>query len=378
VSVSPGGGGVPPDPNTVAPPLDPSVASTIGKGTEFLYTGSNPIQTGVAPGTIIPTRAAVLRGVVTTRDGTPLPAVQITILNHPEFGQTLSRLDGAFDLAVNGGGVLTVNYVKTGFLPAQRQISVPWQDYARLPTVALISLDPRVTAVTLSAASPLQVARGGVMTDADGSRRATLLFPSGTTAMMMMPDGSATPLTTLNVRATEYTVGPNGPNAMPAQLPPTSGYTYAVELSADEAITAGAKRVTFSQPLIHYVENFLAFPVGISVPVGFYDRDRATWVPSDNGRVIKITGVSAGLAVVDTVGAGALPPLTLNSEERQQLALLYPVGQQLWRVPITHFSPWDHNWPYRPPFDARAPNQPGPARVTRTILAKKRDPSFSV
>ena len=42
---------LPPDPTTVAPPLDPTVATDGGTSTEFLYTGDNPIQTGVAPGT---------------------------------------------------------------------------------------------------------------------------------------------------------------------------------------------------------------------------------------------------------------------------------------------------------------------------------------
>ena len=38
-------------------------------------------------------------------------------------------------------------------------------------------------------------------------------------------------------------------------------------------------------------------------------------------------------------------------------ATLYAAGQTLWRVPMTHFSPWDCNWPYGPP----PPNPPGPA-----------------
>src|SRR5205085_720770 len=134
--------------------------------------------------------------------------------------------------------------------------------------------------------------------------------------------------------------------AMPGELPPTSAYTYAVELSADEAIAAGAKSVTFSQPVIQYVENFLNFPVGIGVPVGFYDRDRAAWVPSDDGRVIRIIGVTGGLAVVDSVGTHSLPSLTLSDAERQQLAVLYQPGQTLWRVSIAHLSTPDYNWPY--------------------------------
>jgi hypothetical protein len=54
--------GVPPDPATVAPPLDRSVATDLATASAFLYAGSTPIQTGVAPGTIAPRRVAVLRG----------------------------------------------------------------------------------------------------------------------------------------------------------------------------------------------------------------------------------------------------------------------------------------------------------------------------
>ena len=42
---------------------------------------------------------------------------------------------------------------------------------------------------------------------------------------------------------------------MPAELPPTSGYTYAAEFSADEALAAGATDVQFDQPLYFYPED---------------------------------------------------------------------------------------------------------------------------
>ena len=97
-------------------------------------------------------------------------------------------------------------------------------------------------------------------------------------------------------------MGDSGPKAMPAELPPTSAYTYAVEFSADEAVAAEANDVQFSQPVIFYVENFLGFPVGGVVPVGYYDRVRGVWVPSLNGRIIKILNVVGGLAIIDTEG----------------------------------------------------------------------------
>jgi len=354
---------------TVAPPLDMTVATALSAATEFLYTGDNPIQTGVAEGTIEPRRVAVLRGKVLTRDAEPLSEVTITVLNHPEYGQTLSRADGMFDIAANGGGYLTVDYQKEGYLPAQRQVNVPWQDYVWLPDVVLIPVDAEVTVIDFS--EPIQVAQGSSVTDECGPRQATLLFPEGAQAEMVMPDGSTEPLTNLSVRATEYTVGPNGPRAMPAELPPTSGYTYCVEFSADEALAAGAKDVQFDRPVVNYVENFLSAEVGSIVPVGYYDREKGAWIPSDNGRVIEILSINDGLAELDVDGSGqpadaqALADLSITEDERRRLATLYEPGQSLWRVSITHFSPWDFNWPYGPPEDAEPPNQPPPKHEER-------------
>lgn len=356
------------DPAITVPPLDRTVATTLGTATSFLYTGTNPIQTGVAPGTIDPKRVAVLRGRVLTRDNIAIEGVRITVLGHPEFGQTLTRASGVFDMAVNGGGVLTLRYEKDGFLPVQRQVNAPWQNYAFSPDVVLIPLDTRVTTIDLNANTPIQVARGNQVTDTDGARQATILFPQGTTATIVKPDGSTQALTTLNVRATEYTVGASGPKAMPAPLPPTSGYTYAVELSVDEAMAVNAKEVRFNQPVSFYVENFLNFPVGGIVPAGYYDRDKGVWVPSQNGRVIKILSIANNLAEVDTDGDGIaddatkLAVLNITDAERQQLVGLYQPGATLWRVPVSHFTPWDYNWPYGPPQDAEDPDQPDPEK----------------
>ena len=356
--------GPPPDPATVAPVLDSSVITGFADATAFLYGGPTPIQYGVAPGTIVPRRAAVLRGSVRTRDGQPIPAVDVRVLDHPELGFTRTRIDGMFDLAVNGGGTLTVDYTKAGFLPAQRQLPAPWGDFAMVPDVVLVPADAAMTPIDLGAGG-MQVARGSISTDADGSRRATLLVPPGTTATMVLPDGSTRPLASLHVRATEYTVGDSGPAAMPGQLPPTTAYTYAVEYSVDEALAAGAVRVEFNQPVIHYLENFLHFPVGSQVPNGTYDRQRATWVASDNGRVIAVVGITAGRADIDTDGDGqpdAGPGLGITDAERQHLAELYTPAQTLWRVPMSHFTPADHNWPYGPPPDGSPPPPPPPPR----------------
>lgn len=356
---------LPPDPSVVAPPLDETVNAPLSETTAFLYTGPNPIQSGVAPDTIEAERAAVIRGRVLNRDGLALRGVRVAIRDHEELGWTLSRADGAFDLAVNAGGSLVLEYTKNGYLPAHRSVDSHWRSYDFAPDVVLVPLDEAATRVVLNAPAA-QVARGSSVTDDDGARQATLIVPPGTTASMKMPDGSTQALDTITVRATEYSVGDHGLQSMPAALPPSSGYTYCVELSADEAIAAGATDVTFNAPLAFYVENFLDFPVGGIVPAGYYDRQRGVWVPSKNGVVIRIVSISGGVAAIDTNGDNlADPPSTLatfgiTSEEQTRLGSMYAAGKSLWRVQIAHFTPWDCNWPYGPPNDATAPKNGKP------------------
>jgi RHS repeat-associated protein len=348
------------------PPLAPTgVPTDFADATSFLYEGSNPPQTGVAPGTMDARRVAVAHGRVFDRAGAPLSGVKVTALHHPEWGQTLTRADGAYELAVNGGGPLVLQFEKTGLLPVQRSVKTAWRDWVPVEDVALSALDTVVTVVSANATA-LQVARGSTVTDSDGTRQATLLVPAGTGATLTLPDGTTQALTTLSVRATEYTVGAGGPRAMPGTLPPASGYTYALEWSVDEALSANATRVSFSQPVFFYLENFLAFPVGGAVPTGYYDRQAGAWKADADGRVIRIVSITSGLADVDVNGdgvadfGGPLSALGFTNEERQRLASLYPAGTSLWRVPLTHLTPWDCNWPFGFPDDATPPPDEAP------------------
>jgi RHS repeat-associated protein len=352
---------LPPDPKDIAPPLNPNQVVNMKDAVEFLFTGENPIQTGVSTGDLVAKHIAVIRGQVLNKDNSPLSGVAISVKDHPQYGQTLSRTDGMFDMAVNGGDIITVNYTKNGYLPVQRQIKTLWRDYAMPEDVVMISLDPQVSTINLTSNQDIQVAQGSIQTDADGARQATIFFPKGTSATMVLPNGSTQSLTTLNVRATEYTVGENGRNAMPGELPPFSGYTYAVELSADEAITAGATRVNFNQEIPFYVDNFLDFPTGEIVPIGWYDHNISTWIPSKNGRIIKILNITDGHADIDVDGNGSiadqatLSALGITEAELRQLSNTFTIGKSLWRMPVSHFTPWDGNWPYGPPLDAEPP-----------------------
>lgn len=357
---------LPPDPSTVAPPLPANTPTQLVASTAFLYSGQNPIQTGVAPGVIQAKTAGLLRGKILTRDNHALPGVVVSILNHPEFGQTISRADGMFDMVINAGGAYTLNYARAGFLNVQRTIPVSWGEYAIADDIVMIPLDGASSVVDLTLKNGIQIARANVVSDQDGSRQATILIPSGTTANVVMPNGDLKPLSTATIRTTEYTVGDNGPKAMPGALPTSSAYTYAAEVSVDEAVAVGSDHVQFNQPVYYYVENFLKFPVGAVVPSGYYDREKAGWISSKNGVIIKILGVQNGLAQIDSVGAGTpdntsrLQQINVSDEERMQLAKLYSIGATLWRVPLTHFTPWDFNWPWAPPLGASPPGAPPP------------------
>jgi tetratricopeptide (TPR) repeat protein len=369
-----------------APKLDQTVATDIFEASRCLYTGPNPVQKGIAPNpfidpnTIDRKRVAVLRGQVFTRDKTPLADVGIAVLNHSEYGSTQTQPDGKFAMVVNGGERLTLTYTKVAdppILPIQRSIQPPWRDYAWLPEAVMIpmgpvmtNVDPNATAIDLSS-SGIQGVRSTVITEGGKDRQATLLVPQGTTAKQVLADGTEQALARFNVRATEYTIGETGPAAMPGELPPASGYTYAVDYTA-EGLAAGATDVRFDRPIFHYIENFLSplgFPVGTTVPIGYYDKRKAVWVPSLNGLVIKINSLTNDVPArakieIDKFGNpasdSALATLGFTDAERVKLAELYDVGDELWRVPITHFSPWDCNWPYGPPADAEAPNQSVP------------------
>ncbi len=339
---------LPVSPETVAPSLIGKLNPTIEEQISFLYTGPNPIQTNVDLSQVIPQRLILVRGRVLDESGQPLSGVTVRSLNEAQFGQTLSRADGYYDLAVHSGGNFTIDYSRAGFLKLQRHApSDDQQQYNVMEDVILKKLDPKVTNVALNS-NAIQVAQGSTQTDSDGTRTATLLVPSNTSAKIVMPDGSTRLVNSLNLRVTEFTVGENGQKQMPATLPPRSGYTYAVEVSADEDIALGAEHIEFSKPIPYYVDNFLNIPVGIAVPLGTYDYQKGYWSAQKDGIVLKITGITNGIAQVDFGNGSAtqveLDQFLFSTEELQKLATLYPVGKTLWRITLDRFSPCDLNF----------------------------------
>jgi hypothetical protein len=115
--------------------------------------------------------------------------------------------------------------------------------------------------------------------------------------------------------------------------------------------------------VITWVDNFLGFDVGEIVPVGYYDRDRGVWVPADNGVVVSLLDENGdgGVDAVDKDGDGIADDLDGDGSFSDEVTGLsdpgrYLPGSTFWRVLVTHFTPWDLNWPYGWPSDPVAPN----------------------
>jgi hypothetical protein len=341
---------------------------------KFLFLGTDaeltPVQPGVEPKTLQPDQMAVLGGWVRDRDGRPLPCVQVSVLNHPEYKSTRTRADGRFDMAVNGDATLTVHYEREGFLPAQREVTARSLDHTLLPDVVLLRWRKEdAKPVALNELAAPHLVRGAVERDHTGTRQARLLFLPGTTAELIPsdPDTPPRPIETLHVQLLEITVGATGQSAMPGSLPPASGYTYAVHFLVSEAVAKDVVGVRFPRrPVVAYVDNFLNFPVGVVVPSGAYAFHRGQWEGSDNGRVVKILRIADGQAELcidgsdKPAGAAALKQLGVEPDELHALAAEFAPGQTLWRVPVRHFTPWDFNWPIGPPKNMLTPPDVAP------------------
>ncbi|WP_446011439.1 NHL domain-containing protein [Candidatus Electrothrix sp.] len=254
---------------------------------------------------------------------------------------------------------MTLAYRHDGFITSHRQVYVPWNDIAVAETVQMTAEDSVATEVTFDGNPATVVTHTSTqVSDEFGNRSTTVVFQGDNRAYLVDKHGNTVQeLSNITTRATEFKTQ----ESMPAVLPPNSAYTYCTELSVD-----GAARVRFDKPVTVWVDNFLGFEVGEAVPVGYYDRDRGVWVPSENGIVVKLLDTDSD-GMVDALDKdGNDQPDDLNNDGSfadevigLEDASRYAPGATFWRVAVTHFTPWDCNWPYGPPEGATGPNPDG-------------------
>jgi len=319
----------------------------------FLIYGDDAPQQGFDPGSVDAAHTSALRGRALLPGGAPLADVTVSIARHPEWGTTRTLPDGTWAMLVGGGGSVVVEFRLAGHVTVQRAVAPAWNDWAIVDDVVLTPLDSAVSTIDLPAASA-RMHTSSTTADDSGSRAASLLFRSGTSATMTLPDGSTQPLGTLDVRATEVTVGDTGPSAMPGELPLGSLYTYAVDVTVDQGEAAGATRIDFDQPVTLWVDNFLGFPAGTPAPVGYYDRELAAWVAlEEQGLVVDVIAVEiSGLALLDVDGDGdsdsndltAGAAIGIDDAERAAVGTRHTAGDSIVRVRVDHFTPFDLNW----------------------------------
>jgi RHS repeat-associated protein len=345
-----------PPPTLSAPVPDSTTASTLGDSVAFIYDGPGAIQTGADVEYIEGGRPGQISGFAHAVDGTPLSNVRITTPQVAEYGETLTRSDGRFDLVVRGGTTVVLRLEKTGYLPLERRVEIGWDESAFMDDVTM--LQPATgSPATFGSGAPAQTITGSCSSDQAGcgtsyQRTPVVFIPSGTTSGSI---GNTT------LRITEFTAGPTGRSAMPGELPPTTAFTYAVDLSIDGSTgTTTFNKGSAPAELPVYLDDFLNLgangtKIGRVVPAAYYDKDKHAWVSEPNGRVIKITSVTGGVAVVDSGTAN----LSLSTEERTMLGQKYAAGKTLWRIPVKHFSAWDFNLPLGPP-DCEGTVCPGP------------------
>ncbi|OPY76594.1 MAG: tRNA nuclease WapA precursor [Syntrophorhabdus sp. PtaU1.Bin050] len=311
-----------------------------------------------------PKRFALVTGLVRDIQGNPLRGVAVSVHVKPQYGTAMTDSSGRFSLPVEGGGIVTFSYAKPGLITSHRQVNVPWNGFANTETLTMLIEDTSATTLTFDN-NPATVLthQSTPYTDNRGTRFLTLVTTGDNKAYIKNSDGTETLSPAITVRATEFVT----PESMPAVLPPNVAYTYCSELAVD-----GAKNVRFDKPVTVYVENFLGFNVGEIVPVGYYDRDRAVWVPSNNGVVVRL---------LDTNGDGIVDAYTDGKNQYPAPGLAdptsYPPNATFWRAQISHFSPWDWNLPWVPPTDAINPNPPGEASPDKQQACDTQQPTNS-
>ncbi len=353
-----------PQPRVLNPvPVAPAAQTSTHDAAAFLYSGANPAQVGMQPGALDPERTGIVRGRILDATSAPISGATVSVLEEGELGHTVTGADGLWDLAVNGGAQLVVDVTAPGYLPSQRTVDLERGEWRTIDDIVLLEMDDESTVIGLDASQTgdgFSSHEARTVTDDDGARRARLLVRDGTSADLEFADGSTQPTDSLTVTITEYTEGDIGPAAMPGTMPDYVGYTYAVELTAAEAVATGAIGVSFDQPVILLTDNFLGIPVGAVVPTGTYNRQVGEWQSQVNGIVMRMLGVDAeGRALLDATGDGVADnddpdfASVLDDAELRELADHYEAGDEFWRSELMHFSPQDLNyaWVVTPEVD---------------------------
>ncbi|XP_035826375.1 teneurin-m, partial [Aplysia californica] len=97
----------------------------------------NSVQVDAPRNSFIESQVSVIRGRVETMDGTALIGVRVGVIMQPLYGFTLTREKGLFDILVNGGGSVLLEFVRDPFVTQTASVLVPWNQIITMDTVVL-------------------------------------------------------------------------------------------------------------------------------------------------------------------------------------------------------------------------------------------------
>ncbi|XP_076303284.1 teneurin-a transmembrane protein isoform X10 [Lasioglossum baleicum] len=123
----------------------PSVMASFYQRVKFLveensvqsYAHMNEFTESTFWNSFTPCRVAVMRGQVVTEQGIGIVGIRVSVDRDARFGFTLTRADGWFDVLVNGGGAVTLQFQRSPFKPLTRTVFVPWNQIVVLPPVVM-------------------------------------------------------------------------------------------------------------------------------------------------------------------------------------------------------------------------------------------------
>ncbi|KAK6298562.1 hypothetical protein J4Q44_G00316170 [Coregonus suidteri] len=104
------------------------ISFLVGHGGSHVIPGDNPFNSSLV---------SIIRGQVLTGDGTPLIGVNVSFRDYPEYGYTVTRQDGMFDLLANGGASLTLSLKRTPFPTLHHTVWLPWKVFHVMDTVVM-------------------------------------------------------------------------------------------------------------------------------------------------------------------------------------------------------------------------------------------------
>ncbi|XP_060532128.1 teneurin-a isoform X2 [Cylas formicarius] len=118
----------------------PSVTASFYQRVKFLIE-ENSVQSYAHIDEYTESRVAVMRGQVVTPQGLGIVGIRVSVDRESKFGFTLTRQGGWFDVLVNGGGAVTLQFQRSPFKPMTITVYVPWNQIIVLPPVHMLLSD---------------------------------------------------------------------------------------------------------------------------------------------------------------------------------------------------------------------------------------------